>query len=246
MERINKLLARAGVASRRAADEMIREGRVTVNGTICRELGTRINPATDAVKVDGRRIQFDTGGRLYLMLNKPGHVVTTLSDPEGRSTVADYLKSFRGHIFPVGRLDFMSEGLLLLTNDGDWAQTMMHPSSKVEKVYRVKVRGIPEAETLERLSTGFPLDGRRTAPAKYMLTRRGANYSWLEVTLTEGRKNQIRRLLQAVGHPVSRLKRIAVGGVVLGDLPVGRVRHLTESETALLKSRSPKGRKRRN
>jgi len=252
MERINKLLARAGVASRRAADEMIREGRVTVNGTLVVELGTRIDPAVDSLKVDGRRIQLESGSRIYLMLNKPPHVVTTLSDPEGRTTIADYIKGVRGHIFPVGRLDFMSEGLLLLTTDGDWAQALMHPSSHVEKGYRVKVRGTPTPETLEKLSQGIRLDGRMTAPAQYRMSRRAAN-SWLDVTLTEGRKNQIRRMLSALGHPVSRLKRVSVGKVVLGDLPIGRLRHLTSDETNLLRTAPTKtgddptkGRKRRN
>jgi 23S rRNA pseudouridine2605 synthase len=237
VERINKLLARAGVASRRAADQMIREGRVTLNGEIVRELGIRIDPARDAIKVDGRRIQFDAESRIYLMLHKPAHVVTTLSDPEGRPTVADYLKGIRGHVFPVGRLDFLSEGLLLLTNDGDWAQALMHPSSHVEKTYRVKVRGVPSQETLEKLSQGLRLDGRMTAPAQYRMSRRAAN-SWLDVTLTEGRKNQIRRLLMAVGHPVARLQRVAIDKVFLGDLQAGRMRHLRSEETNLLRAAS--------
>lgn len=245
MERINKLLARAGVASRRAADQMIREGRVTVNGAVVRELGTRIDSDVDALKIDGRRVQFETRTRVYLMLNKPREVVTTLSDPEGRRTVADLLRGVRGRVFPVGRLDYHSEGLLFLTNDGDWAQALMHPSSHVEKSYRVKVRGVPTEDTLEKLSRGIRLAGRRTLPAEFILARSGTQ-SWLDVKLFEGRHNQIRRMLEAVGHPVSRLRRLSIGRVRLGDLPAGRLRHLAASELALLKHTPQRRPKQRN
>ncbi len=242
MDRINKLLAHAGVASRRAVDGLILEGRVTVNGTVVRELGVKIDPACDAVKVDGRRIHLESRPNLYLMLHKPGGVVTTLDDPEGRATVADLLQGIRGRVFPVGRLDYHSEGLLFLTNDGDWAHDLMHPERHVAKTYRVKVRGTPSGTTLEALCRGIRLDGRRTASAKFRVTRPGTN-AWLDVTLYEGRKNQIRRMLEAVGHPVGKLRRVSVGGVELGELSPGRFRHLTECELRRLKGAVRKGRK---
>ena len=235
MDRINKLLAHAGVASRRAVDALILEGRVTVNGTVIRELGVKIDPVCDAVKVDGRRVHLDATSKIYLMMNKPDGVVTTLEDPEGRATVRDLLRGIRGRVFPVGRLDYHSEGLLFLTNDGAWAQELMHPTRHVPKAYRVRVRGTPTDRTLERLATGIRLEGRRTGPAEFRLARSGPN-SWLDVTLYEGRKNQIRRMLQAVGHPVSKLRRVSIGGVRLGDLPSGRYRHLAEDELKRLRA----------
>lgn len=245
MERINKLLARAGVASRRAADDLIREGRVTVNGSIVRELGTRIDPARDALKVDGKRVHLDAVTPVYLMLHKPREVVTTMSDPEGRRTVADLLRDVRGRVYPVGRLDYHSEGLLFLTNDGDWAQALTHPKGHVDKVYRVKVRGQPANVTLEKLSRGIRLDGRRTAAAEFSVIRPGNN-AWLGVTLREGRRNQIRRMLESVGHPVNRLRRVAIGGVELGDLRPGRSRRLTEAEKKRLDGALGRGSRRRN
>jgi 23S rRNA pseudouridine2605 synthase len=215
-------------------DALILEGRVTVNGSVVRELGIKIDSQRDAVKVDGRRIHLDSGPRLYLMLNKPGAVVTTLQDPEGRATVRDLLRGIRGRVFPVGRLDYPSEGLLFLTNDGDWAQDLMHPKRHVAKVYRVRVRGIPSAKTIERLAGGIRLEGRRTGKAEFRVARPGPS-SWLDVTLYEGRKNQIRRMLQAVGHPVGKLRRVSIGGVQLGELPTGRWRHLTEGELRRLR-----------
>lgn len=245
MERINKLLAHAGVASRRAVDQLITEGRVAVNGKTVRELGVRIDPSRDAVRVDGRRIQLTGQSHVYLMLHKPKGVVTTLDDPEGRRTVRELLRGIRGRVFPVGRLDYHSEGLLFLTNDGEWSQALMHPTRHVPKRYVVKVRRTPSAETLQQLSAGFPLDGRRTAPAEFRLAQPGRN-AWLEVVLREGRKNQIRRMLRAVGHPVGKLRRIAIGGVELGDLPAGRHRALNEQELARLKDAVRKGSRRRN
>ena len=234
MDRINKLLAHAGVASRRAVDALILEGRVTVNGSIVSELGVKIDPGIDAVKVDGRRIHLVPRAGLYLMLNKPDGVVTTLEDPEGRTTVRDLLHGIRGRVFPVGRLDYHSEGLLFLTNDGDWAQDLMHPERHVAKIYRVRVRGTPSAKTLDRLASGIRLEGRSTGPAEFRVAKPGNN-AWLDVTLYEGRKNQIRRMLAAVGHPVGKLRRVAIGGVQLGDLPAGQLRHLSQDELRRLK-----------
>jgi pseudouridine synthase len=235
VERLNKVLARAGVASRRGADRLIEEGRVRVNGAIVRELGTRIDPEQDVVKVDGKRIPPLPARHTYLLLNKPRGYVTTLSDPEGRPTVAEFLHGIRGRLYPVGRLDFHSEGLLLLIDDGDLARDLMHPSSHVPKTYAVKVRGAPSREALTRLRGGVALEDGKTRPARVRRTKPGPN-AWLEVTIAEGRKHQIRRMLQAVGHPVLKLKRVGYGGLGMGGLPPGGVRALSSDEVERLRS----------
>jgi len=232
-ERLQKVLAHAGVASRRAAERLITEGRVSVNGTVVTELGTKVDPAKDAVKVDGKRIAAPPSGRTYLALHKPRGVVTTLRDPEGRPTVKDFLRGIKARVYPVGRLDYDSEGLLIVTDDGALARDLMHPSRGVEKTYLAKVKGQPEPEVILRLTRGLPLDGRRTGPARVRIVRRGDN-AWIEITIGEGRNRQVRRMFQAVGHPVLRLRRLGYGGVVLGRLPVGHLRPLTEAEVAEL------------
>ena len=241
MVRLNKVLAGAGLASRRGADRLILEGRVTVNGRRITELGLQIDPETDAVKVDGKRVHPSGPGRLYLALNKPAGYVTTLSDPEGRSTVADLLPPGRRRLFPVGRLDYATEGLLLVTDDGDLARDLTHPSSGTPKTYLTKLRGRPDSAVIERLSGGIVLDGRTTAPAQVRLTKPGRN-SWIELTITEGRKHQVRRMCAAVGHPVLRLRRIAFAGIQLGDLAPGKTRPLTQRELRRLRQRRGAGR----
>ena len=233
-ERLQKVLAHAGIASRRAAERLMLAGRVTVNGKIATELGLKVDPDRDAIKVDGRRIGPAPSRRTYLAFNKPRGVVTTLSDPEGRPTVRDYLRGVRARVFPVGRLDYDSEGLLLLTDDGTLARDLMHPSRGVEKTYAVKVKGQPDNDVIIRLRRGVPVDGRRTGPAQVRIVRRGDN-AWLQVTIAEGRNRQVRRMLQAVGHPVQRLRRIRYGGVELGALPVGGVRALSQAEITQLR-----------
>lgn len=232
-ERLQKVLAHAGISSRRAAERLIVEGRVVVNGAVVTELGTKVDPVKDAIKVDGKRIGAPPSGRTYLMLNKPRGVVTTLSDPEGRPTVKDYLRGVKARVYPVGRLDYHSEGLLILTDDGALARNLMHPSRGVEKTYLAKVKGQPDPEVLLRLSRGIPLDGKRTGPAKVRVVRRGDN-AWIEITIGEGRNRQVRRMFQAVGHPVQRLRRMGYGGLLLGRLPVGTLRPLSEPELAEL------------
>jgi len=232
-ERLQKVLAYAGISSRRAAERLIVEGRVSVNGAVVTELGTKVDPAHDAIKVDGKRVGAPPVGRTYLALHKPRGVVTTLSDPEGRPTVKDFLRGIKARVYPVGRLDYHSEGLLILTDDGTLARNLMHPSRGVEKTYLVKVKGQPDPDVLLRLSRGIPLDGKRTGPAKVRNVRRGDN-AWLEITIGEGRNRQVRRMFQAVGHPVQRLRRMEYGGVVLGRLPAGHVRVLSEAEIAEL------------
>ena len=234
MERLQKVLSRAGIASRRAAEALIAAGRVTVNGAVVTRLGTQVDPERDAIKVDGARVRTVDPVPQYLMLHKPRGVVTTLSDPEGRPTVRDYLQGVRGRVFPVGRLDYASEGLLLLTSDGNLARDLMHPSRGVPKTYAAKVRGTPSPEALRRLATGLLLEGRRTLPAKARLVEAGRN-AWVEVTVVEGRKHQVRDMLAAVGHSVQRLRRIRYGGVELGDLPPGAVRALTPAEVGRLR-----------
>jgi len=232
-ERLQKVLAHAGISSRRAAERLIVEGRVSVNGAVVTELGTKVDPARDAIKVDGKRVGAPPSGRTYLALHKPRGVVTTLSDPEGRPTVKDFLRGIKARVYPVGRLDYHSEGLLILTDDGELARNLMHPSRGVEKTYLAKVKGQPDPEVLLRLSRGIPLDGKRTGPAKVRIVRRGDN-AWIEITIGEGRNRQVRRMFQAVGHPVSRLRRMGYGGVLLGRLPVGNLRPLSEAEVAEL------------
>ena len=236
-ERLQKLLARAGLASRRGAEEFLRAGRVTVNGALA-SLGDKADPARDAIKVDGRLLKLPTGHR-YLLLNKPRGYLVTRSDPEGRPTVYDLLppKTARG-LFPVGRLDFHSEGLLLLTDDGDLAQRVAHPRHGCTKLYRVRVRGRPDRAALDRLRSGIVIDGRRTAPARIRLLPgpSGEANAWLEVELSEGRSRQIREMFFRVGHPVKRLKRIAIGSVSDPRLPPGGVREVTPREVARLRA----------
>jgi len=233
-ERLNKVLSRAGVASRRAADQLIVEGRVQVNGQVICELGHKVDPQRDAIKVDGKRIPAAPSSHTYLMLNKPKGYVTTLSDPHDRPTIQDLLRGVRTRVYPVGRLDFQTEGLVLLTDDGDLARDLMHPGSGVTKTYSAKVRGTPEPGELERLRRGVRIDGKATLPAEVALKRRGSN-SWLEVSVVEGRKHQVRRMLQAIGHPVLKLRRVRYDGLELGKLPTGGLRPLTSTELARLR-----------
>lgn len=222
-----------GLASRRKAEELIEEGRVTVNGEPAR-LGMKADPEKDSIKVDGRLLTA-AEPKVYFMFNKPVNVVTSLQDPEGRPTVKDYLKGIKYRVYPVGRLDFDSEGLILLTNDGDFANIVLHPSRKVPKTYLVKVKGVLEEEDLERLRKGVRLEDGVTAPAEVRKVRKLEANSWVEITLREGRKRQIRRMLEKVGHPVLRLKRTRVGGVALGDLGPGGVRRLSPEEVKKIK-----------
>lgn len=234
-DRLNLALARAGVASRRAADRLIVEGRVTVNGRVVRILGSRVEPGRDRIEVDGRRIGAPPARHTYLMLHKPRGCVTTMRDPEGRPTVHSLLRGVAARVFPVGRLDYHSEGLLLLTDDGELARALMHPSTGVTKTYRAKVRGVPPPEALARLARGIRVDGRPTRPATVELIRRTGTTAWVELVLQEGRKRQVRRMLEAVGHPVQRLRRTRYDGLDLGTLPPGRFRPLTAREVASLR-----------
>ena len=238
MERLQKILSQAGIASRRASEQLMLDGRVTVNGTTVRELGTKADPSTDIVRVDGRRIRIPERHR-YILLNKPRGYVTTRSDPEKRPTVLDLLKGVREYVYPVGRLDFDSEGLLLLTNDGDLAAKLTHPSHEVPRVYEAKVLGVPDEHDLKRLSRGVVLEGRRTAGAQVELLPlgRSANAT-LRVTIHEGRNRQVRNMCDAIGHPVDHLKRIAIGPLRDNRLRLGYWRDLTDEEVRKLRAAS--------
>jgi len=235
-ERLQKIIAAAGIASRRKAEELIEHGRVRVNGELVRELGTKADAGNDHIQVDGKPLR-TSKTPLYLMLNKPRGCVTTRSDPEGRMTVMDLLGRYRSKVYPVGRLDYNSEGLLLFTNDGAFADGVLSGKSLVPKTYQVKIKGHPTIADVDKLREGIRLDGRPTAPAKVHLIRKGDN-PWCEVTLIEGRNNQIRRMFQQRGFLVEKLKRVKIGSLALGKLPVRQVRALTEKELADLKKRA--------
>jgi 23S rRNA pseudouridine2605 synthase len=236
--RLQKILSQAGVASRRSAEKLIVDGRVSVNGQTVRELGSKADPGADEIRVDGRRIK-RTERLRYLLLNKPAGYITTRSDPERRPTVLDLISDVREYIYPVGRLDYDSEGLLILTNDGDLAAMLTHPRHEVDRAYDAIVLGTPDAHDLDRLSRGVTLDGRKTAPAKVELVRERAGRdetSIVRITIHEGRTRQVRRMCEAIGHPVRRLRRVRIGPLTDTKLKPGEYRELTPREVAKLKS----------
>ena len=242
-ERLQKVLSQAGVASRRASERLMLEGRVTVNGVTVRELGAKADPAEDDIRVDGRRIKTVERHR-YVLLNKPRGYVTTRSDPQRRPTVLDLLGGVREYLYPVGRLDFDSEGLLILTNDGDLAARLTHPRHGVARVYEARVLGVPDDHDLKRLSRGILIDGRPTGPAHVVLTRGGGRRepgsALLTITIHEGRNRQVRRMCEAIGHPVTHLKRVAIGPIRDARLKLGQWRELSEDEVRKLKVKSEK------
>jgi 23S rRNA pseudouridine2605 synthase len=237
-ERLQKIIAAAGIASRRKAELLIAGGRVLVNGQVVTELGTKADPEQDHIRVDGKLLQ-GPERYTYVALNKPKGYVTTVSDEKKRPTVMDLVKKVKGRVYPVGRLDWASEGLILMTNDGELANALMKASSNVPKVYVVKVAGQPEETKLDKLRRGVSIaekGGRRvrTAPAKIRLIREGDN-PWLEVTIIEGRNRQVRKMFEEVGHHVEKIRRVQYGPLVL-DVPPGDWRNLTLLEVAKLKT----------
>jgi 23S rRNA pseudouridine2605 synthase len=236
VERLQKILSQAGIASRRASEQMMLDGRVTVNGTTVRELGTKADPARDDIRVDGSRVKISEHHR-YILLNKPRGYVTTRSDPERRKTVIDLLRGVKEYVYPVGRLDYESEGLLLLMNDGDLAARLTHPSHGVVRVYEAQVLGIPDAHDLDRLQRGMVIDGRRMRASDVAMLpmTRDATGATLVITLREGRNRQVRNMCEAIGHPVDHLKRVAIGPLRDSRLKVGYWRDLSEEEVARLR-----------
>lgn len=229
MERLNKYLARAGVASRRRVDLLIQTGRVKVNGSIVKELGVRIDPDNDLIEVDGRQVVKGNGFE-YLILNKPSGYLSTARDPFGRPTVIDLLPPNLPRLYPVGRLDFDTTGLLFFTNDGDLALVLTHPRHLVEKVYQVKVAGVPKDSELKKLERGIILEDGPTAPAKIAIDRIENGNAILIMRIREGRKRQVKRMLKAIGYPVLALHRLAMGPLTLGNLKPGECRRPSESE----------------
>src|SRR5579864_656247 len=242
-ERLQKIIAAAGIASRRKAEELISSGHVQVNGTVITELGSKADPETDHIRVNGKLLQGEQR-HVYLLLNKPKGYVTTTSDPEKRPTVMDLIRGVKGRVYPVGRLDYASEGLLLLTNDGDLAHKLMKAASHFPKTYVVKVAGIPKEDAIAKLRAGVSIatdDGKRvkTGPAGVRVVKEAAN-PWYEITLVEGRNRQIRRMFEAVGHHVEKIKRVRYGPLTL-DVPPGKFRPLTTQEVSRLKAASATG-----
>ena len=232
--RLQKILSQAGISSRRAAEKLMAEGRVSVNGTTVREMGTKADPAVDDIRVDGSRVK--SAQRLrYILLNKPAGYVTTRADPQRRPTVIDLLRGVREYVHPVGRLDYDTEGLLMFTNDGDLAARLTHPRHGVERTYEARVAGMPDAAAIERLRKGIPLDGRRTQPAEVTLLNSGRSSDGvLRITIREGRNRQVRRMCEAVGHPVGALRRVRIGPLEDRTLKPGQWRELSLAEVRKL------------
>ena len=238
--RLQKVLAQAGLASRRQAEEWIRAGRVSVDGRTVTELGLKINPGVQRIEVDGQAIPFYEY-QVYYLFYKPKGVLSTLMDPQGRPTLQDFLTQarIRERVFPVGRLDWDAEGLMLLTNDGELAQALQHPKFQVPKSYRIKVRGIPSDEALKRLQTGIKLPSGKKHAADCERIKVGEDRAWLMITIREGEKHQVKDMLAAVGHPVLAIKRVALGPLSIGRLVPGELRLLSPKEIQALKNYQP-------
>ncbi|GIP58154.1 pseudouridine synthase [Paenibacillus sp. FSL W8-0186] len=230
MERLQKILAAAGVASRRKCEELITSGQVQVNGETVTALGTKADPAVDVITVNGRTIGAEK--KIYIMFNKPKGVITSASDPQGRKIVTDYLKGITERLYPVGRLDYDTEGLLLLTNDGDFAHLLTHPKHHVPKTYLATVKGVPHGTELDKLKDGVMLEDGMTAPAEveYYDVDPDGKQAVISITIHEGRNRQVRRMFEAIQHPVTKLKRISFGGLYLDNLKRGLYRHLSKEE----------------
>lgn len=232
-ERLQKILAKCGIASRRKAEEMILEGRVKVNGKVA-TTGMKADLDRDHIKV-GNKLISGTQKKVYLLFNKPVKCLTAMSDEEGRTTVRDYLKRIKTRVFPVGRLDFNSEGLLIVTNDGALTNAVLHPGKKIPKTYRVKIGGFLKEKDIKKLEKGIYLEDGMTAPAKVKIFKTLKANSWVDITIHEGRKRQVRRMFQHLGHPVTRLIRIRINGLSLGGIKPGEYRYMTDDELEKLK-----------
>jgi len=236
MERLQKILAHAGLASRREAERWIAEGRVTINGTVVRKLGTQADPGKDSIKVDGKRIR-PAAAPLYYAFHKPPGLITTLNDPQHRPDLTPFVRELgeKQRVFPVGRLDYNTSGLLLLTNDGELAQRLMHPRFGVKKLYHVKLSACPTEEELARLRKGIRLEDGITAPARARVLEKLKKNAWVEIEIHEGRKREVRRMFETLGYFVEKLIRVRMGAIVLGKLAPGELRPLSQIEVAALK-----------
>lgn len=231
LEKLQLILRDAGVASRRGAEELIRQGRVTVNGERVYEPFVKADASKDHIKVDGRLLFCADSKKYYYIFNKPRYVVSTMSDPQGRPCIGDVIKNMPKHVFSVGRLDFDAEGLMLLTNDGLIAQRMSHPSFRIPRVYLVKIKGAPHDQKLALIRPGLGLgDGERLGNVQWQVVRKQGTSTWMRIVLFEGKKNEIKRIFFRIGHPARKIRRIGFGPLALGDLPVGAWRELTERE----------------
>lgn len=237
MERLQKIMARAGVASRRHCEEMITSGNVKVNGKVITELGTKVDPSRDRIQV-GSETLFLSSRKYYILMYKPRGYVSTLSDERNRKNVTDLLKGITERVYPVGRLDYDSEGLLLLTNDGDLTYALTHPKHKVPKTYLARVAGVPETAKLEQMAAGLPLEDGPTSPAKVRLVSQREGNALLEIIIYEGRNRQVRRMCEYIGHPVLRLQRSKFGNLSIEGLKPGQYRHLTREELSSLKEKA--------
>lgn len=234
-ERLQKFLAEAGIASRRKAEELITAGKIKVNGKVITELGTKIDPQKDEVLYQDKKVSKKEVEMVYIMLHKPEGYVTTAKEQFGRPGVMDLVRDVKERIFPVGRLDYDTSGLLLLTNDGDLTYKLTHPKHDVEKTYIAKVYGTPDDMDLQKFRRGVFIDGRRTKPAKIQILEKGDRQSVVEIVIHEGRNRQVRKMCEAIKHPVAQLKRVATGELNMGDLPKGKYRRLTPKEVKYLK-----------
>lgn len=239
LERLQKILAHAGVASRRKSEELIEAGRVTVNGKVVRELGSKADLDQDLVQVDGRAVR-ETQDKVHYVLYKPAGCVTTLSDPEGRPTIRTYLEEVTERVYPVGRLDYDVEGALIITNDGDLANQLMHPRYGVKRTYLAKVHGVPAQEQIERLLKGVRLEDGRARALEADLHSRTPKNTWVRVVVAEGRQHMVKRLMEAVGAPVQKLFRADYGGIGVSGMRPGELRELTRAEVEHLRAQAGK------
>ena len=228
-ERLHKLLAQAGIASRRSAEQLIRDGRVRVNGEVVSAMGLKVDPTRDTITFDGKLIEFEPP-TVYVLLNKPAGYVTTMSDPQKRPTVADLVADLPQRLFPVGRLDLETEGALLMTNDGELGNFVLHPRYNVNKTYEALVLGTPGPERLRLLELGVEIDGARTSPAAVRVLERRGKQTLIEIVIHEGKKRQVRKMFQAINHRVVQLRRTAYGNLRLGALPSGKYRFLSPND----------------
>ncbi len=235
MERLQKYMADCGIASRRKSEELIKKGLVQVNGQVVTELGTKVNPQKDEILFKGRPVK-PQNKSVYIMMNKPEGYVTTAKDQFNRPTVIDLIKDkVKERVVPVGRLDYDTSGLLLLTNDGDVVYKLTHPKSNINKVYEAKLFGVPDSNTINLFKDGITIDGKKTAPAKIELLRVDGRFSWCNITIHEGRNRQVRKMCRAARHPVAALRRVSEGELSLGNLKKGEWRYLTDKEIRYLK-----------